>query len=281
MNTKKNKTKHVFKFLTFLILALSYSTMQANQLSILNAARTIFSPDMPGFADTLSLAVREHKPNLGHTFEIETAVVIQMDQELQEKLGPVQGFNLDIQFQKAYPLIYLDGTLIELRTTEYDVVTENYIIECKSGKISKKVDQLLKEQNILKWFKTVYLELLENADKSKDERTINIKINILRNPPTLSIQGISTNGKIVTFYSHWITNNKSLTDDEENLLTRWLSLIEFIAQKKQLYLFSKKPISDPIAHKLSVLSIPFLDSVKYKNYIPTHSKFFERDFALW
>lgn len=102
--------------------------------------------NVPGFEETLGLC------GIGHDFEIESALFI-------FKVLPEQhilAFNLKIGVDSVSE----SGDLTHLFTTEYDLCTTNFVIECKMGgwphhahiiEHGKKWNQFIKEQRTLQW----------------------------------------------------------------------------------------------------------------------------------
>ena len=66
----------------------------------------------------------------------------------------ILGFDLAIVFYPNSIPFKLGQEAVLLRTTEFDVVTSNFVIECKSCAVprgGKSLAQFIKEKQVLKW----------------------------------------------------------------------------------------------------------------------------------
>ena len=191
---------------------------------ILELSQERFNINMPGFQTVL------RNKSIGKWFELETALCIH--DFYNEK---VIGLNLDINISdtlKNHKVdVLINDSKIELRTTEYDVVTDKHVFECKSGRIQKrkiKIGQFIKERNLIEWFKIVKREIITG---SLSYRTMFNR----KGWPVLVINGITTLGKDVCLRSSWL-NNINIDD----FYSCWSEIIELISTRKLILSFKQR-----------------------------------------
>ncbi|MFC1894891.1 hypothetical protein ACFLYH_03000 [Candidatus Dependentiae bacterium] len=158
MNIVRKKNQKIFLIIP-LFISFFFIPCFSNNNTIIELSKKTFSPNMPGLQETIN------SKNVGSIFELETALFV--NKNMKEK---IIGFSLDINFlfndnKKHYAYVKNEKTsknqIIELITTEYDVVTESSVIECKMGKKNKRKNfkQFRKEANTLLLFKKIKEEL--------------------------------------------------------------------------------------------------------------------------
>ena len=205
--------------------------------------------DRPGFSHCLNSS------NGGKWFELESALCAEKQEEY------IQGFSLDINIlnrngEKYFVSSNGKNDFFELKTTEYDVVTENFVFECKSGnpdKIKKRlfVEQFLKEENMLSWFAWIYEEL--TAQRLKVFLCFGRK-----GKSIITIKGSPTSGQEVSFTSSWITG-KTIEECKE----QWFNLIEILAEKQLIIMF-KNELPDSLKKKLEDYSLVYKDKISFE-----------------
>lgn len=178
----------------------------------------------------------------GAVFELETGLYLQ--NIMHEK---IEAFNLEIIFKNDY-----------YNTTEYDCVTEHFLIEAKSCQTrsmernhEKITKQVAKEEEVVLWFKVI-----QNAISKK---TIQIGISQEKNRNVyLHLKGECTDNEIIsiTTPSIWQAN------DLEECKSQWLELIESLSQKEFLFV-SRHLIPDNLRKELDELLIPEIENIRY------------------
>ena len=116
--------------------------------AIQELAITKFS-HLPGFNKLLNSG------NEGRFFEMESALYI-----LLGRMGyqDIFGFDLEFAFFSSEIPFNLGHEIVLLRTTEFDVVTTDFVIECKNcaaPRSGKSIAQFLKEKDTLKWIRWI------------------------------------------------------------------------------------------------------------------------------
>jgi hypothetical protein len=234
---KDNTFSFVFKilkgslFFSFLFFIFINASLTSNQ--ILDLASDRFG-EIPGINyNRLYLLNRKSKSRLaGHFFEIETAICL--NDFYDEN---VIGLNLDVIISdtlnnSVVEVMTFDSNVI-LTTTEYDVITDKYLIECKSGTFKarqNRAKQFFKERNLIEWFKVLKQEIISG--------TLSYRIDVNRKgKKILVVNGISTFGKDVCLMSTWF--KKWYKDDYYDF---WTDIINLIS-KRELFLIFKKGIS--------------------------------------
>lgn len=245
---------------------------------LFNSIQSQFLSDSDGSSDSSSgssqeetdycqipdfIAAIEAIPESGKQFESESALYLQI---LGEK---VLGMNLmiDVLDAKKNPKYVLlsDGNFFQLKTTEFDIVTTDHVFECKASshpnktQKTKKMNQFLKERDMLEFFQKVYEDLLEGYLLFKV--TINKRGNCI-----LKICGRSTLFQDVSLVSNWVKGS-----DLEGCAKQWENIIQLLSNKKLILMF-KQEISPQFKTRLKKESLESKDQVSYKSYLPYTDK---------
>lgn len=238
-----------YSFLFFMPL----KSLTSNQ--VLTLAADHFNLTLPGFEfEKLSRLGRIAKQKLsGRFFELEAAVCLK---EFYNQ--NIIGFNLDINISDTLNNqeveVMVPGSTVVLRTTEYDVVTNDYVIECKSGSFKVKenrIYQFLKERNLIEWFKILKEEIISGSLSSRIELNRKLK-------KVLVLNGISTMGKDICLMSSWFKYFKSM-----DYYDFWTEIIDLLLNK-ELCLIFKTRISDKSKEFLEQKGFKFEDNFNYK-----------------
>lgn len=236
----------VIRFFEFFILACWFlSTNNLSSIHPRELARLAFAqfdPEMPGFQQLLP-KIKEP----GFAFELETALIF------AHKHEKVIGFDLDLTFLHQQEFIYFDGQTQELRTTEFDIVTENFAVECKCIKHphNKNLPQFIKEKNLLIWCK----ELAKNIAEEKVAYSFTT---YARTKPVVIITCPATNGQAIPITSSWLTASSA-----EGCIEQFKDIILLLSTKYPTVFFSR-PVSNEFALKLRDLNISFVDDVSLR-----------------
>lgn len=137
-----------------------------------------------------------------------------------------------------------------LHSVEFDVITQDFVIECKSALDTScvKVDQFIKEAAMLDWLGQIRDEW-NNKNFKKD--IINKNGRVL-----LVICGTCTGGRDVKLFSSWTNQNSSKT----KCLKSWHDLISNLAQK-QVFGFFEHGVLSGLQEKLYELHFPYEDCI--------------------
>ncbi|MFH1461856.1 MAG: hypothetical protein ABIF12_02850 [bacterium] len=239
-------------FYSFLFF-MSLKPLTSNQ--ILALAKESFNLTLPGFEyeRLFKLGRTAKKKMLGRFFELETAVCLK---EFYNE--NIIGFNLDINISDTLNNqeveVMIPGSIAALRTTEYDVVTNGYVIECKSGSFKareNRIYQFLKERNLIEWFKTLKEEIISGSLSSR------IELN-RKGKRVLILNGISTMGKDIRLMSSWFKYFKSM-----DYYDFWTEIIDLLSNKRLCLIF-KTIISYQSKEFLEQEGFKFEDNFHYR-----------------
>ncbi len=238
--------------------------LETQNAAIRRIASTIYPPDLPGLAPLLNTATD------GASFELESALYA--EKELGET---ILGFGLELVIKEGVVQILLDGEILEMRTTEYDVVTQNYVIESKSsGRPGRhaRIDQFEKEKTMLLWLKVVLEEMV--ADTMAYGITYDPDI---EGVPFFTINGAATCYQEISFTCNWIPYL-----DDEQFIFSWIQLIRMLSQKT-LLVFFKNTANAHLRARLEERDLEFYDEVTHGTFLNTLDlsyKTFELDEAI-
>ncbi len=239
--------KKIFLFL--LLLFSQFSLFSLSNQEILQKILSEFSPNIPGLQETIKAKINDL--NDGRWFELESALYAQ-EQMYEEVLG----WSLNIEFW-GKNFGYVNDKKLELRSTEYDVVTSNFVFECKLCRNSarfNKIDQFRKERNILLFFQEMRREL-------EDDRLIvdvNLKQTKKRKFYVIKINGELTNHQDVSFSSKWINANS-----KEECFLQFLKFLKILSSRSLLIMF-KSRIAHSLIDKLVLEGFDYKDGVNFE-----------------
>jgi len=240
MNTGRLFRRHhstlFFILVLFTKILFALSNEEIELLAIKN-----FVSGYPGFAYTLN------SPNSGKYFEMESALLAQIYE-------PIIGFSLDIAILGDKANIYLDDNIIEMRPTEYDVITQNFVIECKNSinpNKNTKVEQFIKEKKMLLWLNSVYLAIKNNIITTSITRTKKGKI-------CLTLNGEATCWKDISIMSSWVD-----ATTVEDAIAQWTFILNLLSTKIPIVFF-KSPISTHLGNRLTSNGIFYKDNINYR-----------------
>ena len=250
MKTFEKFLKILFSFFSFYFLI--FSCFALSNEEIYKHALSKFSADMPGFEEVLSSSTE------GAPFELEAALFA--SKQMKQK---ILGFSLNIEFfsngiQKNFGC--LNNQIFELRSTEFDVVTKDFVFECKLCRVSQnfsKIEQFKKERKILLFFKKLKHDLeqdLIEADLSFKYRKRGEK----NRYSVLTIRGKLTNYKPVSFTSNWVTK-----DSIKDCIKQWTKIIDILANRSLLVMF-KSRITQVLVDKLTEEGFEYKDYINYQ-----------------
>ncbi len=155
--------------------------------------------------------------------------------------------NIQIYIAGNEANLRLNDKEITLRSGELDIVTSDYVIECKASKNlddSKSIKQFLKERNLLEWMGILHQEIQHKKARiflKKSTKNFNLEIN-----------SNSTFNKPVIL----TTNKTKYTNSPDEALEIWLNIIKTLANK-QLLIFLKNTPTD----------FSFISKLKHNNLL--------------
>lgn len=224
-------------FLAALILP-SRILFPVKPYELIEIISTKFDPEMPGLRALVSKIRQE-----GFAFEAEMALLAA---EHGEK---IIGFDLDITFLRQHERVFIDGEITDLRTTEFDIVTDTRAIECKSGHSMKSacnISQFIKEKTMIAWCKELAKEL------GTGELALKCMLR-QSHQPCIVMNGPATCYKDVPITSSWFTSRSP-----EVCVDEFKRIINVLATKKA-YVCFKHALSPERARSLIYNDISFDD----------------------
>ncbi|MBD3232026.1 hypothetical protein GF322_05220 [Candidatus Dependentiae bacterium] len=243
---------------SFILLVFTFfqiSVFPISNQEILQKIESKFPSNTPGLNQTLdALNKNLNDLNDGRWFELEVALYA--EEYMNEK---VLGFGLSIEFwdeNKEQRLIYLNAdNNLDLKNTEYDIVTQNFMFECKLCRNPKnfdKIKQFNKERRIILFFKMIHEHLIKN------QLSINCKFKKTKKREfcIFTINGILTNYKDISFSLSWI-NSKTV----EECLKQFDEIVKLIASKSLIVMF-KGIITQNLMSKLSYWGFEYMHGIK-------------------
>jgi len=249
---KKSKGRTIFCFTLFLLYA--FFTQAISKRGIEELSKQTFRKDLPGFQHTFESS------NIGKWFELETALYLQRC--LYEH---VLGFSLEIRVCSSFtfPCSNADDD-VDLRTTEYDVVTKRgdqcFLYEAKSGKVRFRdcKFQFEKERGMLLFFKEVYRELVKSVETQVQSITMDVKLS-KRKLPKIIINGNVTDHNNISLMCTWVT-----AKTEEECLAQWINVLKIFSQGI-FFLAFKKKVSSNFKEHLKRNNFLYIDNVSYQS----------------
>lgn len=236
-------------------------------IEIVEIAKKTFDKNLPGYSciiNKLKEDISRKKNVWGNIFEIETALFFNTFFKQN-----VLGFNLDVfvfdHKGKDRIKIKLNDEKITLVETEFDVITNDYCVEAKSGvpnQYEKYERQFVKEQNMLEWFSIIKRELTNKTI------TLTPIVNKRNKNIMLMFNGISTFHKNIFLKCNWINgkNKKPVL-----FLDEWYWLINILSGKKFCASFKNNieinSKTEQILNKYNFSYIHNLDLENFKNTV--------------
>ena len=245
----QDKKRGVQKFTCLFLFCIFFcfsSLCSMSKQEIETSVRETFDEETPGFETTL------RSQNYGKWFELESA--LHAREFLQED---VIGFGLSInilngtQIQRV-PDLDGDNDFLELRNTEFDVVTKNHVFECKNSAKQKNFQQFIKEQTMLLFFNNLKRDMeSENLDVFDLRRVENKKgiVNIL------TVNGLCTGGVNLSISCSWVNGFT-----KEICKIQWIEIIKVLSTKSLLVVF-RKEVPFEIGLKLDEMGIKYIHNV--------------------
>jgi hypothetical protein len=209
-------------------------------------AQKKFSKTLPGL-----LRAFQQMNDPGTLFEIESGLFA------QEYLSVnVLGFKLGFYFRDGYNTILNGARRVELIDTEYDVVTDKFLIESKWSYDMQPynrvdiLDQLIKEQTTAAWLDAVDDDLFSGG----------LKIQYFlskKGKPLFILRGKSTGGRTVVLECSWVTGHTECV-----CLQQFIKAIKAVANKKPVTFF-KSCVGSYVRKKMIEGSFDFYEHVEY------------------
>ena len=212
---------------------------------IVAKAIAIFSPTLPGFQHILQ------SKNGGKYFELETALYLHKE----EPEEVIEGFGLEIMFYGDKINANINGEAVVLPTTEFDVITRSFVVECKSAWSDAKgldghLKQFIKEQNMIAWMGALVKDLAKDRAYIRHQFKDATKSNFF-------VCGRCTFGKIVKLSCSWVNQHTS-----KACIDQFVGIVHMLAKKSLLVLF-KTHLDDELAENFYAFNIDVFDSIEY------------------
>lgn len=201
----------------------------------------------PGLDPILKKATKDQ----GAAFELEAALTIITPD------NPIIGFDLDLNFRNKHALVLIKREFIEVKTTEFDIITPKLAIECKSYKHPSKCDleQIIKEKTMLAWARELAHEIKEDQVDFSFEKA-------KTGTPFVSIKSKnpfgSTCGESIPITSSWFTS-----DEEESCKSQLKNIIELLSHLS-LRVFFKNEASDALRARLGEENVIITDDIRLR-----------------
>ncbi|MCF7899182.1 hypothetical protein K9L05_00865 [Candidatus Babeliales bacterium] len=230
--------KNFLKIVFFFFLFFNYLFSISNE-EVVFLANQKYS-QLSGFSSKNSIN------DQGKCFEFLSA--LWAEQELHEN---ILGFNLDLCILKQKKDKCSNKIrFFEQSATEYDVVTDHFLIESKSSSspnLYTKIEQLKKEKNTI--------ELCREILNNHESRFLEFSFMYRGKKPWIGVKGLLERNKKMFFTSKMIRGG-----NEKELLSQWFELIKTIA-KRELLVFFRSPIDTELVSKLQEHDITFYDKI--------------------
>ncbi len=234
-------------FVTFFFFTQLYSLSNSQIYKLVNST---FDKDLLGLSEIISEKRKDH----GKWFELESALYFN-----RRNNDFVRGLNLAIEIgyleNPSVPVkILLGDSNIFLTATEFDVITNFYCVEAKSGKFNSKKNkkQLIKEKNMIDFIKFL--------KKSINLGTVTLEIeNNKYGSFYLKINGDLTLYKDIRLKCNWI-NCKAA----DIFLLKWLDIIDLLSDLS-VCLAIKTELNNDIKEWLFEKNITYVDNLRYEN----------------
>ncbi|HBS47730.1 TPA: hypothetical protein DEO28_05200 [Candidatus Dependentiae bacterium] len=250
---KKRSLYHIFRlfwpsrFYFFLILfsffsinIFSYNRILpfSNEEVLLFGNKYFFG--ISGFASTYSIARKNPLDDLGRCFEIDTA------RFFWENKVDIVGFDLQFGFIDFSPqglnsprinhAKFSEDKKIKSYGVEFDVITSDMLIECKSGWIANKQIRALKKKIIfLGWIEELWKRI-----QSKEAETPRC-VNVGRNYYLVVKDSILTEDQELHLYCSYIkSKNLDKSEDQEKFIRDWFAFFKSLSKKS--FMVCYKPV---------------------------------------
>jgi hypothetical protein len=206
--------------------------------------------NLPGFA-TLLLSRNE-----GRFFEMEVALCIQYNGILRNHmpLQDILGFDLELNFDHGGVGYVEDENFVPIRTTELDVVTSDFVIECKCSANFRSMAQFIKEKNVLMWARWVWHEVQRGKMKIKHQF---VKKNESKSMFILKKTFKKTKSKQIVSCS-WINSH-----DSGECIDLFKDMILMLSKKELLVFFKNSTDDEDFLSALLTNKINFLENVQF------------------
>ena len=171
----------------------------------------------------------------GRFFEMESALYIWFDQTWHQD---ILGFDLEIAFFSSGIPFNLGQETVLLRTTEFDVVATDFVIECKNcaaPRRGKSIAQFLKEKDTLKWIRWIARKI--KRGKLCISHNFNSKN---REKSVFTLSNSSKKSQVgVTFSCSWVVGR-----DAEECIESLKKIINMLSGKELIVFFRNGADSD-------------------------------------
>ncbi|MFH1831877.1 MAG: hypothetical protein ABH827_03670 [bacterium] len=202
--------------------------------------------------------------NDGPSFELLTALYLHGDNQ------NIIGLNLDIVVFDSEIGYLQDGSRVCLRSSEFDVITDKIVCECKSTQDpeiqkTKELAQFAKERSMLAWVTQVCEEI--KTDK------IDVSCRINRNGHfLLMLNGKCTGYKDVSLMSSWVDGVT-----EKECYAQWGRILHMLSNKSFMAVFKAPVRPDGLGQSLRDGGFKFIDRLRLSAIDSMTEKFVRGD----
>jgi hypothetical protein len=206
-----------------------------------------FDDHLPGLAYEL-----RHLNNSGSLFELESGLYAQECLEAR-----VYGFKLEFSFLEGYNTIQENSRTVLLADTEFDIVTDTWVIECKGfydGEHAYEwlhvLDQIEKEQRMTHWLDALYEDILSG----------DVKVQYIvskKGKNRFVIWGKLTGEKKVVVECSWVTGHA-----EQVCLKQFIEAVGAVANKEPIAFF-RSPLGSYLRKEFKKRDFVFCDNIAY------------------
>lgn len=164
----------------------------------------------------------------------------------------IEGAGLQIVLENpARVIINYKNQPYELHSSEFDVITQDFVIECKSACDTShvKLQQFVKEAAMIDWLGQIRDEW--------NDKNFRKGISLEGGRVFLIIQGFCTGGREVKLFSSWTNRNIA----KRKYLYDWYNLISNLAEKKVIVFFENGVFSEEYQDKLAFAGVKYQDRI--------------------
>lgn len=259
MSSFISKKSLIFSFVLFFnSFIFVYSSLNVKQIEL-------FSKIL--YKETLGFKELYNSNALGKWFEMESALWMQnsMQQDIIMFDVTIEVVSINCPDKKV-PCI---NDFFELKSTEFDVLTGQFAIECKAltnPVLDTSLEQILKEKRVLEWL------FLVNQEYEKRQLDIDIFLSHKNNSPLLKICGESTFGKEIilgsNFFNFFEKNKIEEKDLKKFYIDLWFNLISNLANKSFKVLFKNSIKDSELEKNFKEENIDFMENIKIESLSP-------------
>ncbi|KKQ32869.1 MAG: hypothetical protein US49_C0005G0088 [candidate division TM6 bacterium GW2011_GWF2_37_49] len=234
MNVYSNRSSRIFfkastfcKYLIFFALLLCFKAFCMEAEREFEALAQLYFSNIPGISTVCN------SKNSGHIFELEAAFCLPRYLPGQN----VEGFSLFFDFFGTKTVLPFKKGFITPESVDYDIVSTNYVIECKHSLVqtSMHLEQFEKERKMLIFFTWLHKKISNGK----------IKIESFLTKKGKCLFKLIAKKQTIVFSCSWIGSQR-----HDEALKKFISIISFL-KGKHLKIFIKQPVSKEVGDVLT------------------------------